>query len=150
MKPFYIRLKATLSRDWTVLLSVLILLPLAVGVLVGFWSGSRISSLRPEEVTAAVEVRPVPQPAPNLGASGGQPRRGLEYTWTTPKTSGQDVRKLQSRLLALAGQAGREGSGEFDLSTQRGIFEFQVRGGLPPTGRVDAATWATLFGEEAR
>lgn len=158
MKTLYTRLKSLFAKEWTVLLGLLVLLPLSVGLLVGSWSGSRLNSFRALEEPAPppVErrVEPTPQPAPppvparkpSLGASGGgKPGRTLEYRWTVSPMAGEDVEALQSRLLRQAGQLGQTGSGVFDLPTQRGVFEFQLGHGLPPTGEVDSATWQALF-----
>ena len=58
--------------------------------------------------------------------------------------SGEDVRKLQKRLLEL-GYTGAPITSIYDALTEKVIISYQIQHGLQPTGVVDKKLWDTLF-----
>ena len=54
-------------------------------------------------------------------------------------STGEDVKKLQTKL-------GIPANGNFDLSTENKVKEWQIANKLPSTGAVDQAMWNKLFG----
>ena len=65
---------------------------------------------------------------------------------TTPENmEGEHVLKLQE----LLGKRGFviEQDGRFGHRTQKAVFHFKNRSGLPPDGEVDEATWDALEAE---
>lgn len=73
------------------------------------------------------------------------PEQPLRFDWSGANTPSEAVRWVQQRLSQYAQQPTRPESGVFDLDTQRGVFEFQLRRGIAATGEVDQATWKALF-----
>lgn len=57
---------------------------------------------------------------------------------------GQDVTQLQRRLVEANMLSEEQVTGEFDASTEAAVKEFQVKEGLPSTGRVAQLTLAAL------
>ena len=58
--------------------------------------------------------------------------------------TGDGVRDLQQRLTALGLDLSVESQGAFGLGTERAVFDFQTRRGLPRSGVCDQATWRSL------
>jgi peptidoglycan hydrolase-like protein with peptidoglycan-binding domain len=58
----------------------------------------------------------------------------------TPNTA--ETTALQQKLIALGYSVTADGS--FGPGTKAAVIQFQTTRGLPPTGVVDAATWAAL------
>lgn len=64
---------------------------------------------------------------------------------------GEDVRRLQIRLMILANVNPREGGdGWFGPRTADGLRKFQRANGLPANGVADRRTWDVLFSSQAR
>ncbi len=68
-------------------------------------------------------------------------RRTLRLT--SPLTTGEDVRELQTRLAALGSDPGLA-DGVFGSETAAAVLEFQTEHGLPKDGVVGPMTWAAL------
>lgn len=97
---------------------------------------------------------PAPSPAP-AAASGAAPVSGPAFRrvlrLTAPRLSGEDVRAVQNRLIALSGRGrGGVGDGWFGPVTSATVRAFQEANGLPATGVVDRSTWDALFSTGAR
>jgi Putative peptidoglycan binding domain len=93
-----------------------------------------------------------PKPiTPKLEAN--QPRfyRVLYAVARGTRMHGEDVRRLQIRLMILAGVDPRKGGdGWFGPRTAHGLKKFQIANGLPATGIANQKTWQTLFSSQAR
>jgi len=59
--------------------------------------------------------------------------------------SGEPVRDIQDRLLALGYQVGSDSRGEFDEATNRAVRAFQRDRGLTADGEVGPETWRYLY-----
>lgn len=98
---------------------------------------------------------PSPAPGPAPAAASGAPVSGPAFRrvlrLTAPRLSGEDVRAVQNRLIALS-RRGRGGSGDgwFGPVTSATVRAFQEANGLPATGVVDRVTWDALFSAGAR
>lgn len=76
-------------------------------------------------------------------------RRTLQLQGT--RQNGPDVVAVQNRLIALTRPSGGgRGDGWYGPVTAATVRAFQAANGLPVTGRVDGATWASLFSERAK
>ncbi len=80
---------------------------------------------------------PTPTPTPEL-------TRNLYLT--DPRMSGEDVQRLQERLLALGYTEVGEADGIFGPATDAAVRRFQQDRGLAVDGIVGPNTWAALFG----
>ena len=95
--------------------------------------------------TAATTAAPTPaSPASPTSATTATTAAAPAYLMTAGSSSDQ-VRELQSRLKQLEWYDGTI-SGAYDTTTTAGVRGFQSKRGMPETGSVDAATWATLTG----
>jgi Putative peptidoglycan binding domain len=94
----------------------------------------------------------VPKPVtPKLETT--QPRfyRMLYSVAQGTRMHGEDVRRLQIRLMILAGVDPRKGGdGWFGPRTAHGLKKFQMANGLPATGIANFKTWQTLFSSRAK
>jgi putative peptidoglycan binding protein/transglycosylase-like protein with SLT domain len=64
---------------------------------------------------------------------------------TTPMLRGDDVLRLQTRLLATGQAAAGQADGIFGRATRQAVIDFQQANGLEADGIVGAATWTRLF-----
>ncbi|MDQ3829968.1 MAG: peptidoglycan-binding protein [Candidatus Tectomicrobia bacterium] len=68
--------------------------------------------------------------------------------WKLPLTRGQDVLRVQRRLLHLGFTAVGQADGLFGPATERAVSDFQAARGLTQDGVVGLITWNALFGVE--
>jgi hypothetical protein len=68
--------------------------------------------------------------------------------WKLPLTRGQDVLRVQRRLLDLGFTALGQPDGLFGPATERAVRDFQAARGLTQDGVVGLITWNALFGTE--
>jgi Putative peptidoglycan binding domain len=129
-------------------------------------SGAGISRTIPPVIRSipAKRVEPIQKPAaratkinvskpvtPKLEAN--QPRfyRVLYAVTRGTRMHGEDVRRLQIRLMILASVDPRKGGdGWFGPRTAHGLKKFQMANGLPATGIANFKTWETLFSSRAK
>ena len=74
--------------------------------------------------------------------------------WLTPdgsRMTGEDVKRLQNRLMIVSGiDLGKGGDGFFGPTTEKLVTKFQENNGLTGTGVVDQTTWELLFSGQAK
>ncbi len=129
-------------------------------------SGAEISRTLPPVIQSipAKRAQPIQKPVPRATKIGlpklvtpkpevTRPRfyRVLYNVTQGTRMHGEDVRRLQIRLMILAGVDPRKGGdGWFGPRTAHGLKKFQMANGLPATGIANQKTWQTLFSSNAR
>lgn len=100
---------------------------------------------------AANASYPTPQALPSLTPTI-TPTPGLvrDLYWTSPAMQGDDVLKLQQRLLELGYDEVGEPDGIFGKMTQNAVKAFQQNNHLEADGYVGWRTWDQLFREGAK
>ena len=84
-----------------------------------------------------------PEPTPTTTAPAPAPTTAAPAYLLTGGAKGDQVRELQARLKQLDWYDGAI-SGTYDDPTTAGVRGFQDKRGMPETGSVDDATWASL------
>lgn len=65
---------------------------------------------------------------------------------TSPPMKGEDVTKLQKKLLEIGQMRDEEScTGEYDDETEGAVKNFQSENSLAETGQVDAKTWKAIM-----
>lgn len=119
---------------------------------------------QPIEPASPVVASPAAQPAParqapaaatpvehDVEAANSTGYRRELRVLAAKRLNGEDVRRVQIRLMTLAGEdPSRGGDGWYGPRTATGVRQFQARNGLPVTGVVDRRTWDALFAQGAR
>jgi len=83
------------------------------------------------------------EPSPTTTAPAPAPTTAAPAYLLTGGAKGDQVRELQARLKQLEWYDGLV-SGTYDDPTTAGVRGFQSKRGMPETGSVDDATWASL------
>jgi peptidoglycan hydrolase-like protein with peptidoglycan-binding domain len=96
-----------------------------------------------DAATATPSPSATEAPAPTTTAAPAPPATPA-YVMTGGST-GDRVRELQARLKQLEWYDGKV-TGAYDAPTTAGVRGFQGKRGMPETGSVDQATWASLTG----
>lgn len=124
---------------------------------------ARSSAPKPTTSAPRTPARPAPATpapratAPQTTATPPAARSLAPQAFSRPlqlqaqRLNGADVRAVQDRLIALTRPSGGgRGDGWYGPVTAATVRAFQSANGLPVTGRVDRATWDTLFSTRAR
>ena len=101
----------------------------------------------------ATKVAGVATPRPRASSPARAPgfTRTLYSVATGTRIHGEDVRRLQIRLMILASVNPREGGdGWYGPRTADGVKKFQRANGLPATGVTDRKTWDAAFSGQAK
>lgn len=97
------------------------------------------------------DVAPAPSAAPPAQAEKNPDGFRRPLALREARQNGEDVRRVQNRLVDVAGMPrGRGGDGWYGPTTQATVRAFQAANGLPVTGVVDRTTWNVLFSARAR
>ena len=96
----------------------------------------------PSTTTTTAEPTPA-TPASTATSAPGAPTTAAPAYLLTGGAKGDQVRELQARLKQLEWYDGTV-SGTYDDPTTAGVRGFQSKRGMPETGSVDDATWASL------
>lgn len=67
----------------------------------------------------------------------------------TVSSKGDEVLKLQERLIALGYLDDKQSDGDFGPATENAVKHFQTNSGVKPTGTVDQEIWDLIMSEEA-
>ncbi|MEW5870465.1 MAG: peptidoglycan-binding protein [Chloroflexota bacterium] len=94
--------------------------------------------------------RPTLSPTPTLTATPRPPLLSRELRLTSPRMQGDDVLKLQQRLLELGYTEVGAPDGVFGPMTDQAVRHFQQVNGLVEDGVVGQITWAALFSPGAK
>jgi Putative peptidoglycan binding domain len=107
---------------------------------------------RTQKPLPRVSKMAISKPAtPKLEATRPRFYRVLYNVAQGTRMHGEDVRRLQIRLMILANVDPREGGdGWFGPRTAHGLKKFQMANGLPATGVANDKTWQRLFSSQAR
>ncbi len=108
------------------------------------------SATTPPPAATPAPSEPAPEPSPSrrppTASSSPSPSPSSpppKVLWS-PGDEGRDVREIQARLRQIAWL--HEGpTGVYDRATEEAVKGFQDKRGLPPTGRMDSASWKRLL-----
>ena len=112
-----------------------------------------IADVKTQEKLYSLAIRPTPTPTPVPTPSPiptPSPTPGPYVAFkTTLKygSTGNDVQKVQERLMELGFFTYRKTTTGFYKNTQAAVEAFQKHNGLEPNGTVDKATWDMLFND---
>ncbi|WP_045234322.1 peptidoglycan-binding domain-containing protein [Deinococcus pimensis] len=109
------------------------------------------TSARTETPPSASAKPSIAAPAATATVSPDTPAFTRVLALREPRMNGEDVRRVQNRLMDVARlPRGGGGDGWFGPVTSATVRAFQAANGLKVTGTVDRATWARLFSADAR